>query len=86
MLYSTGNSLQYSVMAYMGKESKTKKSGERYIYILEKGMATHSSIVAWKIPQMEGPGESQSIGSQSDTTEQLTHTRINITDSLLLYT
>ena len=27
-------------------------------------MATHSSIVAWKIPQMEEPGESQSIGSQ----------------------
>ena len=25
MLYSTGNSTQYSVMAYMGKESKKKK-------------------------------------------------------------
>ena len=27
LLYSTGNSTQYSVMAYMGKESKKKKSG-----------------------------------------------------------
>ena len=35
-------------------------------------MATHSSILAWKIPQMEEPGGLQSIGSQeSDTTEQL---------------
>jgi len=24
---------------------------------LEKGMATHSSILAWKIPWMEEPGE-----------------------------
>ena len=27
LLYSTGSSTQYSVMAYMGKESKKKKSG-----------------------------------------------------------
>ena len=31
---------------------------------LEKGMATHSSILAWRIPWMEGPGGLQSIGSQ----------------------
>ena len=31
---------------------------------LEKGMATHSSILAWKIPWMEEPGRLQSIGSQ----------------------
>ena len=29
---------------------------------LEKGMATHSSILAWKIPWTEEPGELQSIG------------------------
>ena len=29
---------------------------------LEKGMATHSSILAWKIPWMEEPGKLQSIG------------------------
>ena len=32
--------------------------------LLEKEMATHSSILAWKIPWMEEPGELQSMGSQ----------------------
>ena len=31
---------------------------------LEEGMATHSSILAWRIPQTEEPGGLQSIGSQ----------------------
>ena len=31
---------------------------------LEKEMATHSSILAWRIPWMEEPGELQSTGSQ----------------------
>ena len=31
---------------------------------LEKGMATHSSIFAWRIPCTEEPGGLQSIGSQ----------------------
>jgi len=31
---------------------------------LEKGMATHSSILAWRIPQTEEPGGLQSMGSQ----------------------
>ena len=30
---------------------------------LEKEMATHSSILAWKIPWMEEPGGLQSMGS-----------------------
>ena len=30
---------------------------------LEKGMATHSSIVAWRISGTEEPGRLQSIGS-----------------------
>ena len=33
---------------------------------LEKGMATHSSILAWRIPWTEKSGELQSIGSQGD--------------------
>ena len=32
--------------------------------LLEKEMATHSSILAWKIPWMEEPGRLQSMGSQ----------------------
>ena len=31
---------------------------------LEKGMATHSSILAWRIPWTEEPGGLQSIGLQ----------------------
>ena len=43
---------------------------------LEKEMATHSSILAWRIPWTEEPSRLQSMGSQeSDTTEQIsTHT------------
>ena len=32
--------------------------------LLEKGMATHSSILAWRIPWTEDPGGLQSMGSQ----------------------
>ena len=31
---------------------------------LEKGMANHSSILAWRIPWTEEPGRLQSTGSQ----------------------
>ena len=37
---------------------------------LKQEMATHSSILAWKIPWTEKPGGLQSVGSQeSDMTE-----------------
>ena len=40
--------------------------------LLEKGMAIHSSILAWRILWTEEPGERQSMVSQrSDMTEQL---------------
>ena len=41
----------------------------------EKEMAIHSSILAWKIPRMEEHGRLQSMWSESDMTEQLTHTK-----------
>ena len=31
---------------------------------LEEGMATHSSILAWRIPWIEEPGGLQTVGSQ----------------------
>ena len=34
---------------------------------LEEEMATHSSILAWRIPWTEEPGGLQSMGSQSQT-------------------
>ena len=37
-----------------------------HFHALEKEMANHSSILAWKIPWTEKPGGLQSIGSQRD--------------------
>ena len=37
-----------------------------YLCRLEKGMATHSSILAWKIPRTEEPGRLQSMGCRHD--------------------
>ena len=44
--------------------------------LLEKEMATHSSVLAWRIPWMEEPGGLQSMGSQRvghDWATSLTH-------------
>ena len=35
---------------------------------LEEGMATHSNILAWRIPWTEGPGGLQSIEAQKSQT------------------
>ena len=32
--------------------------------LLEKEMATHSTVLTWKIPWMEEPGRLQSMGTQ----------------------
>ena len=34
-----------------------------HLHALEKEMATHSSVLAWRIPWMEKPGRMQSMGS-----------------------
>ena len=41
---------------------------------LEKGMATHSSILAWRIPGTEETGRLQSIKSQRVRHDQMTNT------------
>ena len=41
--------------------------------LLEKEMATHSSILAWRIPWTEEPGELQSMGLQ-----RVEHDRVTI--------
>ena len=42
---------------------------------LDEGMATHSSIIAWRIPQTEEPGGLQSVGLQRvrDSLSDLAH-------------
>ena len=50
-----------------GKESAMWETQVRSLGqadLLEKGMATHSSILAWRIPWREEPGGLQSMGSQ----------------------
>ena len=44
------------------KETRVQSLGQEDP--LEKEMATHSSILAWKIPWTENPGRLQSMGSQ----------------------
>ena len=48
-------------------------------------MATHSSILAWKIPWTEEPGGLQSMGLQeSDRTQRLNHHHHHTRERLLL--
>ena len=58
-------------MAYMVKRLptmwETQVQSLGWKDLLEKGMAIHSSILAWRIPRTEEPGRLQCIGS--DTTE-----------------
>ena len=45
--------------------------------LLEKEMATHSSILAWEIPWTEVPGGLQSMGSQESRHNSATeHTQL----------
>ena len=51
---------------------------------LEKGMATHSSILAWRIPWTEEPGRLQSTGLQTVGHDWMTNTyrHIYITENM----
>ena len=50
------------------QETQVRSLGQEYP--LEKEIATHSSILAWRIPWMEELGRLQSTGcKESDTTE-----------------
>ena len=45
--------------------------------LLEKGMASHSSILAWRIPETEEPGRLQSMGYQ-----RVGHIQIHLLEEL----
>ena len=52
---------------------ETRVQSLSWEYSLEKHMATHSSILAWRIPWTEEPGELSPWGHKElDTTEQVT--------------
>ena len=42
---------------------------------LKEGMATHSSILAWRIPQTEKPGGLQSTGDKESDMAEVTELR-----------
>ena len=51
-------------------EGQTRLSDFTFIFhfhVLEKEMATHSSVLAWRIPGTREPGGLPSMGSQSRT-------------------
>ena len=52
----------YSILCN-GLKGKESKKEHIYVYALEKEMAAHSSITAWKTPWTEEPGGLQSTGS-----------------------
>ena len=62
--------LQYFGHLMQRADSLEKKMQEMWVQSLgwedplEKGMATYSSILDWKIPWTEEPGGLQSVGSQ----------------------
>ena len=45
---------------------------------MEKGTATHPSILAWRIPRTEETGWLRHGGKESDTTDRLTLTLFNL--------
>ena len=51
----------------------------------EKGMATHSSTLAWKIPWTEEPGGLQSKGSHTETKEEQSRSNSAILKSSNMY-
>ena len=67
-----GNLLQYSWASLVVQTIKNPPAMQE-IWVpslgqedpLEEGMASHSSILAWRIPWTEEPGGLQSVGSQS---------------------
>ena len=68
------SSFSYSLSFPSDSDGKASScnAGGGWEDLLEKEMATHSSIFAWRIPWTEEPGRLQSMGcKESDTTEWL---------------
>ena len=68
-IYTTWASLIAQSVKYLPAMMDTQVQFLGWEDPLEKEIATHSSILAWRIPWTEEPGRLQSMGSQeSDTT------------------
>ena len=58
---------------------------ETSLLIMEKGMATHSGILAWKIPWTEEPGRLQSMGFQRVKQDRATSLSDSMRDGQFSY-
>ena len=71
-----------SVKRILLSTQETQKTQVRSLGLedpLEKEMATHSSILSWRIPWTEEPGGLQSMGlKESDMTERLHFTSLGL--------
>ena len=65
------------------QETQVRSLGQEDL--LEKEMATLSSILAWEIPWTEEPGGLQSIVAESDSTEETAPTFLSM-DRLVCFT
>ena len=61
---STEQLLWWKTIKHLPTMPETRVRSLGWEVPLEKEMATHSSILAWKIPCIEEPGRLQSMGSQ----------------------
>ena len=59
-----GSSLVAQMVKRLPTMRETQVQSLGWKDFLEKELATHSSILAWKIPWIEEPGGLQSMGSQ----------------------
>ena len=60
----TQGSLEAQTVKHLPTMQETQVQSLGWEDLLEKEMATHSSILVWKIPWTEEPGRLQSTGSQ----------------------
>ena len=51
----------FSDVIVLGKSNHYNWNRTQPLFLLEKEMATHSSILTWKIPRTEKPGRLQSM-------------------------
>ena len=68
-LHSVGTSLVILMVENLPAMQKTRVQSLSQEDPLEKGMAPHSSILAWRIPWIEEPGTLLSMGSQKSQTQ-----------------
>ena len=65
MDFSDGSAIKNPPAMQEPQETQVQSLGQEVP--LEEEMATHASILAWRIPWTEEPGGLQSTGSQSQT-------------------